>query len=101
MQVPAYWPSELGVHAEEYSDVVVEVKNTIFISDMSIFAPFDISLMPVAECIIDAIVEDTMSLWLIDIIFMLWCIRFPVTVVTESGLYLTGRGPYNNNQENK
>ena len=36
MQVPTYWPECLGVHAVLYNDVVVEVKNTIDMPDVSI-----------------------------------------------------------------
>jgi hypothetical protein len=36
MQVPAYVPAPAGVQAFEYSGVVVDVKNTIIMSDMPI-----------------------------------------------------------------
>lgn len=34
MQVPAYWPVEVGVHCVEYKGVFVEVKNVTAIDDM-------------------------------------------------------------------
>ena len=34
MQVPAYWPVELGLHCVEYRGVYVEVKNVMAIDAM-------------------------------------------------------------------
>lgn len=34
MQVPAYWPVELGVHCVEYKGVYVEVKNVMAMDAM-------------------------------------------------------------------
>jgi hypothetical protein len=42
MQVPAYWPAPLGVHALENSGVVVDVKNVMAISSIPIMLDDDI-----------------------------------------------------------
>lgn len=44
MQVPAYGPAPVGVQAFEYSGVVVDVKNTIIISDIPIMPLMSIEL---------------------------------------------------------
>lgn len=44
MQVPAYVPAPVGVQAFEYNGVVVDVKNTIIMSDMPIIPDISIVL---------------------------------------------------------
>jgi hypothetical protein len=41
MQVPAYWPGVLGVHAMENNGVVVEEKNVIAIASIPIMLPVE------------------------------------------------------------
>jgi hypothetical protein len=41
MHVPAYEPALLGVQADEYSGVPVELKNTMSIIDMGMREPLD------------------------------------------------------------
>jgi hypothetical protein len=65
MQVPAYGPTPAGVQASEYSGVVVDVKNTIIMSDI----PIRPDMLEEDELVAEGIVILPMSIVVEDVAF--------------------------------
>lgn len=68
MQVPAYWPLFIGVHAAENSGVVVDVKNDIVISDMDIIDVMDVDDEEVDEAMAMLVVLAAMAVLVVILI---------------------------------